>query len=149
MLTVIIDARGSDAGLPGLLAQLTAGAVDGVVRQVLIVAAAGQAGIGDLCEETGAEAHPTIPAAARAARADWLMVLPAALRLRDGWLGSLNAHLAAGAKPAVVAGLAGGGLFRPGPSGLLVGRAQVGDAQDGVDIQGLRRQLRLRAQRIG
>lgn len=143
MLSVIIDARGSDAGLPGLLAQLTAGAVDGVVRQVLIVAAAGQPGIADLCEEMGAEAHPSIPAAARAARADWLMVLPAGLRLRDGWLGSLKAHLAAGPKPAQVAGLAKGGMFRPGPVGVLVEAARVHAAQDGVDVQGLVRQLGL------
>ena len=54
MLTVIIDARDDAERLPALLAQLTAGAVDGLVRQVLIVAAEGQAGIGDLCEETGA-----------------------------------------------------------------------------------------------
>ena len=143
MLTVIIDARGSDAGLPGLLAQLTAGAVDGVVRQVLIVAPAAQPGIDALCEETGAEPHPSIPAAARAARAELLMILPAALRLRDGWVGALNAHLAAGAKPARVAGLAGGGLFNRGPTGLLVQAARVGGQQDGIDIQGLRRQLGL------
>lgn len=148
MLTVIIDARGSDAGLPGLLAQLTAGAVDGVVREVLIVAPDGQAGIDDLCEEMGAEAYTTIPAAAEAARADLLLILPAALRLRDGWIGALNAHLAAGATPARVAGL-GGRLLSRGPEGILVGRAGAGGAQDGVDIQGLARQLRLRGQRIG
>ncbi len=143
MLTVIIDARPGDAGLPGLLAQLTAGAVDGVVRQVLIVARADRPGIEALCEETGAEPHSTIPAAAKAARAHLLMVLPAELRLRDGWIGALNAHLAAGAKPALVAGLAGGGFLKPGPVGVLVEAARVHAAQDGIDIQGLRRQLGL------
>jgi hypothetical protein len=154
MLTVIIDARPGDAGLPGLLAQLTAGAVDGVVRQVLIVAPPHRAGIDELCEETGAEAYPTLPAAAKAARAELVMILPSELRLRDGWIGALNAHLAAGGKPALVAGLAGGGFLKPGPVGVLLERARVGDAQDGVDIQGLRRQLglprlRLGGQRIG
>ena len=38
MLTVIIDARADATRLPALLAQLTAGAVDGLVRQVVIVA---------------------------------------------------------------------------------------------------------------
>ena len=76
MLTVIIDARDDAERLPALLAQLTAGAVDGLVRQVLIVADAGQAGIGELCEETGAEPSPTLEAAAQTARADRLLVQP-------------------------------------------------------------------------
>jgi len=148
MLTVIIDARGSDAGLPGLLAQLTAGAVDGVVREVLIVAPDEDETIDDLCEEMGADAYTTIPAAAEAARSELLMIVPAALRLRDGWIGALNAHLAAGAKPAKVAGLGGGFLSR-GPEGVLVGRRSVSGLQDGVDIEGLARHLRLGGQRIG
>lgn len=149
MLTVIIDARAADPGLPGLLAQLTAGAVDGIVRQVLIVAADGQAGIDALCEETGAEPHATLAAAAGAARAEWLMILPPDLRLRDGWIGALNAHAAAGATPAIVAGLGEGGLLGRGPFGVLVERARVAGAQQAVDIKGLRRQLGLRARRIG
>ena len=67
MLTVIIDARDDAERLPALLAQLTAGAVDGLVRQVVIVAAAGQAGNDDLFEETGAEAYSAFEAAATAA----------------------------------------------------------------------------------
>lgn len=90
MLTVILDARADADRLPAILAQLTAGAVDGIVRQVLIVAAADAPGIDALCEETGADAHPTIPAAAQAARAEWVMVLPADFRLRDGWIGALK-----------------------------------------------------------
>src|SRR5688500_14779757 len=88
MLSVIIDARGEAEGLPALLSQLTAGAVDGLVRQVLIVAADGQPGIDDLCEDMGAEAHPTIEAAGAAARVDQLLILPADIRLRDGWIRS-------------------------------------------------------------
>ncbi|MBL8772785.1 MAG: hypothetical protein JNK30_15490, partial [Phenylobacterium sp.] len=45
MLSVIIDARRDADRLPALLTQLTAGAVDGLVRQVAIVASPGQAGI--------------------------------------------------------------------------------------------------------
>ena len=90
MLTVIIDARTGPERLPALLGQLTAGAVDGLVRQVVIVAEVGQAGIADLCEETGADVQPTIEAAVAVARAEWLAVLPASFRLRDGWIGSLT-----------------------------------------------------------
>ena len=120
MLCVIIDARDDADRLPALLAQLTAGAVDGLVRQVLIVAADGQPGIEDLCEETGADAQPTIEAAAAAARMDQLLILPADFRLRDGWIGSLEGHLSRKRGPAVVAGLVEGGLFSRRPFGVLL-----------------------------
>jgi hypothetical protein len=148
MLTVIIDARDDAERLPALLAQLTAGAVDGLVRQVLIVAAAGQAGIDDLCEETGAEAYSAFEAAAKAARFERLLVLPADFRLRDGWIGSLDGHLARGGAAAVVAGLSEGGLFRRQPYGVLVERGRL-EGRRGADLKGLRRDLGLRARRIG
>jgi hypothetical protein len=148
MLTVIIDARHDVDRLPALLAQLTAGAVDGLVRQVLIVAAAGQAGIGDLCEETGAEAHLTLEAAAQTARAEKLLVLPADFRLRDGWIGSLSGYLGRSGAGAVVAGLSEGGLFSHRPYGVLVERGRL-EGRRGADLKGLRRDLGLRARRIG
>lgn len=148
MLTVIIDARVDAERLPALLAQLTAGAVDGLVRQVLIVAASGQARIDDLCEETGAERHSTLEAAAKAARAEQLLVLPADFRLRDGWIGSLDGHLARGGAAAVVAGLSEGGLFSRQPLGVLVERGRL-EGRRGADLKGLRRDLGLRARRIG
>jgi len=148
MLAVIVDARTETEGLPALLAQLTAGAVDGLVRQVLIVAADGQADIDHLCEETGADARSTIEAAAAASRADRLMVLPADFRLRDGWIGSVEGHLARGGADAVVQGLAEGGLFRRRPFGVLVERRRF-DGRRGADLQRLRRELGLRASRIG
>jgi hypothetical protein len=148
MLTVIIDARQDAERLPALLAQLTAGAVDGLVRQVLIVAADGQAGIAELCEETGAEAHLTIEAAGQAARAERLLIVPADFRLRDGWIGSLDGHCARSGEPAVVAGLAEGGLFGRRPFGVLLERRRL-EGRRGADLQRLRRDLGLRARRIG
>lgn len=140
MLTVIIDARAKAEGLPLLLAQLTAGAVDGLVRRVLIVAA-GQHGIADLCEESGAEAHPSLAAAVGAARAEVLLLLPADFRFRDGWIRALDGQ----APPARVVGLGEGGLFGPRPRGLLVERRLL---EQGVDhAERLGRRIRLR--RIG
>jgi hypothetical protein len=148
MLSVIIDARSGADGLPGLLAQLTAGAVDGLVRQVLIVAADGQPGIGELCEDMGAEASPTIEAAAAAARSDQLLVLPADLRLRDGWIKALEAHLTRSGAPAVVTGFSDGGLFGRRPFGVLLERGRL-EGAGGADLQRLRRNLGLRVGRIG
>lgn len=149
MLSVIIDARENADRLPVLLAQLTAGAVDGLVRQVAIVAAAGQPGIDALCEDMGAEAHATIPAAARTARADRVIVVPADFRLRDGWIAALEAHVAGGGAQALVAGLKEGGLFSRAPEGVLIDRGALEQVADGVGVADLRRLLRLRGRRIG
>ncbi|OHB30383.1 MAG: hypothetical protein A2790_17380 [Phenylobacterium sp. RIFCSPHIGHO2_01_FULL_69_31] len=148
MLSVIIDARSGADGLPGLLAQLTAGAVDGLVRQVLIVAAEGQPGIGELCEDMGAEASLSLEAAAMASRSDRLLVLPADLRLRDGWIKALETHLTRGGEPAVVTGFSDGGLFGRRPFGVLLERGRL-EAAGGADLQRLRRDLGLRVRRIG
>jgi hypothetical protein len=149
MLSVIIDARAGAHRLPALLAQLTAGAVDGLVRQVLIVAGAGQAGVDALCEDMGAEAHPSLPAAARAARADRVLAVPADFRLRDGWIGALDAHLSGGGADAVVAGLREGGVLSRTPTGLLVERGLLEQVADDVDLPRVRRLLGLRGRRIG
>ena len=149
MLSVIIDARSGAGGLPGLLAQLTAGAIDGVVRQVLIVAAAGQPGIDVLCEDMGAEACPSIPAAARAARADRVLLVAADFRLRDGWIAALDGHIGAGGGQAVVAGLKTGGVFARTPTGFLVERGLLEQVADDVDLPRVRRILGLRGRGIG
>lgn len=147
MLSVIIEARTEGERLPALLAQLTAGAVDGLIRQVLIVAEAGEARVAALCEETGADPHPTIEAAAAAARADWLVVLPADFRLRDGWIGALEHQLARGGE-ALVTGLSETGLFARRPYGVLVERRRL-EGRRGADLQRLRRELGLSPRRVG
>ena len=53
MLSVIIDASGDGGRLPGLLAQLTTGAVEGLVREVWIVAPPSKT-LDEICEVTGA-----------------------------------------------------------------------------------------------
>ena len=143
MLTVIIDARTKAERLPMVLSQLTAGAVDGLVRQVLLVATDGQPGIADFCEETGAEAHPSLAAAAKAARAERLLVLPADFRFRDGWIRALDGE----APPAIVVGQGTGGLFARTPAGVLVERALLEQGAD--DVEALRRRLGLRVRRVG
>ena len=149
MLTVIIEARHGAERLPALLAQLTAGAVDGLVRQVILVVADRQDAIEQLCEDMGAEAQPSFAAAAAVARAERLLVLPGDFRLRDGWIASLQDHMARGGAPALVAGAAEGGLFARKPVGLLVERRRLQDSREGADLQALRRSLGLRGRRIG
>lgn len=143
MFTVILDARAQAERLPVILTQLTAGAVDGLIRQVLLVAPDAQVGLEALCEETGAEARPTFAAAAKAARYDTILALPADFRFRDGWIRALDGR----APPAVVVGMGEGGFFRRAPTGLLVQRSLLEQGVD--DIGALRRRLPLRVRRIG
>lgn len=148
MISVIVDARRGAEALPVLLAQLTTGAVDGLVRQVLLVAEPGQAGIDLLCEETGADAHLSLEAAAAVARASWLIAAPAEFRLRDGWIKAIEGHLAGGGKAAIVQGLDRGSVFRRPTTAVLVERGRL-EGRHGADLDGLRRELGLRPARVG
>lgn len=137
MLSVIIDASGKTDGLTGLLAQLTAGAVNGIVREVWIVAEPSE-GLEQVCEATGAERCDRMSEAATAARYESLLVLPADFRLRDGWINALEG---AGGDGVVV------GLGRP--RGVLVGRRRAQELADHVSLGGLRRKLGLLPKRLG
>lgn len=137
MLSVIVDAAGDTGHLTGLLAQLTAGAVQGLVREVCIVAPASEA-LDDICEATGAERCDRMSEAAAAARYETLLVLPADFRLRDGWINALES---AGGEGVVV------GLGRP--RGVLVVRRRAQELADHVSLGGLRRKLGLLPKRLG
>jgi hypothetical protein len=143
MLTVIVDARADATRLPGLLAQLTAGAVDGLVRQVMIVAPR-EGLVEDLCEETGADTAATLSEGVQAARSDLLLIAPPDLRLRDGWIETVRRFVTDGGRAGRVAGLAVGLFNRP--YGVLIER---GRAVGHGDLAGLRRQLGLGLRRIG
>jgi hypothetical protein len=148
MLSVIVDAAGSEADLPILLSTLTPAAMDGVVRDVVIAAPAVTPLIAALCEETGAEvALGGLAAAAGVARYDRLLLLPAGLRLRSGWIASLKEHLARGGGAARLFGERAG-VLRAGPYGVLVAKAQVA-ALAHSDLKRLGRQLGPGAARIG
>lgn len=146
MLSVIVDARRSGEKLHLLLAQLTAGAVEGLVREVRIVAPR-SAALDELCDATGAEPAGSVQEAARASRSERLLVLPADLRLAEDWVRRLADHLATGGAEGVVRG-APPGLFRRGPFGVLVQRDRA-VGLEGADLNRLRRQLGLRAARLG
>jgi len=142
MLSVIIDVKDAAQRLPALLAQLTAGAVQGLVREVLIVAPH-DLFVAELCEETGAERAESLAAAAERSRAERLLVARADFRLRDGWVDALTDHLSSGGGAARVRGL-GGGLWPR--DAVLVDRRR---ALAHPDLDRLRRQLGLRPRRVG
>lgn len=137
MLSVIVDAPSDTSRLPGLLAQLTAGAVEGLVREVWIVAPPSDE-LEAICDATGAERCDRMSQGAAKARYETLLVLPADFRLRDGWIAALEHAAGEG----VVVGL---GRSR----GVLVRRVRAQQLADHVDLRRLRRKLGLWPQRLG
>ncbi len=152
MLSVIVDAHSDQQALPALLLALTPAAMDGVVRDVVIAAPAASPMIEAVCEETGAEAvFGDLGAAAKAARHERVLVLPAGLRLKDGWIAILKDHLARGGQDAVLAGEEGGGLFsalRPAPFGVLTERSRLAGLAHS-ELKALRKGLRRPLARLG
>jgi hypothetical protein len=119
MLSVIVEAGQDEARAAGLLAALVQAAVEGLVREVFLAGVRTPALREALCEETGALPAADLGEAARRAKSDWVLVLPARIRFRDGWVERLKDHLAAGPRPAMIRGIRDGGLFGRRPVGWL------------------------------
>jgi hypothetical protein len=138
MLTVIVETADAGDRLPALLAALTSAAVEGLVREVLI-AGGGPPGLLEvLREETGAELADDLAAGIKAARSEWLFVLPAKIRLKSGWLETLAKHLRSGGGDAVIVGESG--FFGEKPFGLVIGRGPAAGLAH-PDLKRLRGQL--------
>lgn len=146
MLSVIVT-RGNPAKLAGLLAMLTEAAVEGVVRDVILVGGDDPALLDALCGATGAKVAADLKEAAARARSDWLLVVPPELRLQDGWVDRLNDHLREGVREARLKGLSEG-LFRRAPEGRVISRAKLA-ASVQAGAQKLAGKLGPGARRIG
>jgi hypothetical protein len=93
MISVIIEGGPDGRELAALLAALVPAAVDGLVREVIVVDAEPSDPITAICEDAGAEPAADLGQAVRQAKADLLLLLPQSLRLRSGWDESVRRHL--------------------------------------------------------
>ena len=117
MFSVVIVNRRRDRGLSHLMAQLVPGAVEGVVRQVLVVDPRPSPEVSALCEDAGAMlVVGDLEAGIRAARHDHILILPGHIVLRSDWMARLAAFSTARRKPHWLWGQ--GGLVWLGPRGL-------------------------------
>ena len=146
MLSVIVEADGLIPNLPGMLAQLTPAAVDGLVTEVFVVAEP-TTEVTALCDDMGAEEAHSVEVALAWAKEDRVLVVPADLRLRPDWIERLRRQLEDGATQGVATGLSEG-LLAARPYGVLVERRRA-LAVERPDLKRLRRQLGLRPGRIG
>ncbi len=114
MISVVLVASEDLTGLAAQLAMLVPAAVDGLVKEVVLVGG-GHPGVEALAEDSGArvitasgDVAAQLMAGAGAARGDWILTLRDSPILREGWREPVEKHLAGGAgAPAV--------LTAPGP----------------------------------
>lgn len=127
MISVVLVASKDLTGLAAQMAMLVPAAVDGLVKEVILVAN-GEPGVDALCEDSGARLVTTsgdsLAAGAAVARGHWVLTLRSAPLLREGWREPVEKHLAGGAGAPAVLTAPGGLLSKLSPRlhGVLVRR---------------------------
>ncbi len=143
MLSVIVPTLNSERDLASLMTRLVPAAVDGLVSQVIVLDAGSTDATLEIAEDAGADAASTFATALAIARRDWILILPADMRLRGGWEGAVGGHLTGRGGSALVRGERDGkGLLarlRASPTGLLVAKAALKGAGPQLDLVALRR----------
>ncbi|MFN3514153.1 MAG: hypothetical protein ACK41C_13985 [Phenylobacterium sp.] len=124
MVTVIVE-TGKSRVLPALLAGLVPAALDGIVRQVVVVAAEPSPATLEICDDAGADLAESYTQAVEMARSEVLLVLAEDMRLPPDWSERLAAHLSGGGRAGRLKGPRQGWLRR-GPDGVLVKRDAAG-----------------------
>jgi hypothetical protein len=137
MITVVIPTLNSAAELQALLPALVPAAVDGLVRDVIVVDGGSSDATLAMCEDAGAVVVAAFADAADRARSDMALALPAQMRLAPGWEGRLAAHLGRGNKPALLRGEREG-WFKARTAGVL---APADWLKAASDLAALRRRL--------
>jgi hypothetical protein len=149
MLSVIVEAQGAEDRLAGLFAQLTPAAVEGLVREVLVAGAAKTELVAEvvdaICQDMGAEEAGDVAQALARAKSEWVLVLPAAIRFRNGWVERLGDHLKEGGGEALVLGERPDSVFERRLAGVLARRDMASEA---AGLEPLRRKLGRRARRL-
>jgi hypothetical protein len=133
MLSVITYSEGPAALLSGLLSDLVPGAVNGLIRDVLVLEpATGDPDLIALCEEAGARRIAGgLGVAVRQGRSDLVLLASPRLRLDAFALDRLGRELAGLGSAGVARGLAITGPAPPGlgflapPQGLVASRAHL------------------------
>jgi hypothetical protein len=131
MISVVLVASEDLSGLAAQMTMLVPAAVDGLVKEVILVASDeldGEPGVEALAEDSGARlvtaSGDRLAAGAAVARGDWILTLRSAPALREGWREPIEKHLAGGAGAPAVLTAPGGMLSKLSPRlhGVLVRR---------------------------
>lgn len=156
MLSVITQGGGDLREVSAFLADLVPGAVNGLIRDVLVLDGEGDGrALGALCQEAGAEkVTGGLGVAVRKARSDLLLLASPRLRLDGFALDRLGRELADRGAGEMAAGLAltGPAILRfwsPGPPpGLVSTRARLLSLGPGVGLETALGRISRRAPRL-
>jgi len=101
MLSVLIETLNDEEGLARTLASLIGGAVEGVVRDVVVCDTGSTDQTHRVADHAGCHyIAGGISVGIRQAKGDWLLLLEPGARLSDGWIEEVAAHTARQTMPA-------------------------------------------------
>ena len=93
MISVVIATLNNERTLSACLAALVPAAVDAIVTEVIVVDGGSTDATPEIADDAGAKRADSVAAAVAAAKCDWVLILPATLRLETGWDAEAAAHL--------------------------------------------------------
>lgn len=95
MISVVIETKDSEEALARTLSSLVGGAVEGVIREVIVCDLGSSDHTHEVAEHAGCTfVSGTAAAGMEQARSDWLMLLEPGARLVDGWIEPVARHMA-------------------------------------------------------
>lgn len=95
MLTVILECRNHEPELTQTLSVLVTGAVEGLVRDVIILDLGGADGVARIADAAGCHYHTQwdIKDIVRNARGSWLLFVEPGARPQPGWIDGISEHI--------------------------------------------------------
>lgn len=102
MLTVIMECRNQEPELAQTLSVLVAGAVEGLVRDVVVLDHGSQDGSSRVADAAGCRflAQWDVKDILRTVRGDWLLIVEAGSRPQSGWVEEISEYVALNKLPA-------------------------------------------------
>ena len=106
MLTVIMESRDNEPELAQTLSALVAGAVEGIVRDVIVLDHGSGDGSPQIADAAGCRfmTEWSVDEIVRSARGDWLLLLEPGARPLFGWVDAISEHVSLNKGPARFAG---------------------------------------------
>ncbi|GHD05765.1 glycosyltransferase [Tianweitania populi] len=96
MLSVLIETRNHEEALARTLASLVSAAVEGMVREVIVLDRGSTDGTSRVADHAGCVflAEASLSDGMQRARGDWLLLIELGARLVDGWTDEVRRHVA-------------------------------------------------------